>query len=123
MSARTAVKEEGHMSAPAAVLLVIGALISAGIGSCTFVSHSRNGAFEAVQIGDSERRILDLFGVQPSVREKPSALFSRYASAPCEAPCVERLWFENRLSLDIEAWSVELDKDGRVIKKSHWVSP
>jgi hypothetical protein len=115
--------DERRMRVAVAVLLAIGMLIAAGIGSCTLVSHSRNRAFESVQIGDSESRIIDLFGVQPSVREKPGALFARYASAPCEAPCAERLWFENRLSLDTEAWSVELDTDRRVIKKSHWVSP
>lgn len=50
-------------------------------------------------------------------------LFARYASQPCGGDCAERLWFENRLSLDTEAWSVELDKSGRVIKKSRWISP
>jgi hypothetical protein len=102
---------------------MVGVLIAAGIGSCALPSHYRNRAFESVRIGDSENRFLDLFGVHPSVREKPNALFVRYASAACEAPCAERLWFENTLSLDIEAWSLELDEDRRVIKKSHWVSP
>jgi hypothetical protein len=37
--------------------------------------------------------------------------------------CVERLWFENRLGLDIEAWSIELDRGSRVVHKAHWVSP
>jgi hypothetical protein len=31
-------------------------------------------------------------------------------------PCKERLWFENRLTLGIKAWSVELDQDDRVIE-------
>ena len=105
------------------VLLIIGAAIAASVASCAFVSHTRNSAFEAVQVGVSERSVLDLFGSQPSVREKPGVLFARYASEPCAGPCVERIWFENRLSLDTEAWSIELDQDRHVVKKSRWVSP
>lgn len=118
-----AARSEVRIGMTAIVLLIVGLLIAVGIGSCTYVSHVRNRAFESVQVGDAESKVIDLFGVQPSVREKPGALFARYATAPCTEPCAERLWFENRLSLDIEAWSVELDRDRRVIKKSRWVSP
>ena len=104
-------------------LLTAGVLIVARIGSCAFVSHNRSNAFESVQPGASELVVVNLFGVQPSVREKAGVLFPRYASVPCVVPCAERLWFENRLSLDTEAWSVELDKGGLVIKKSRWNSP
>ena len=105
------------------VVLIIGAAIAASIGFCTFVSHARNSPFEALQVGASERSVIDLFGAQPSVREKPGVLFARYASEPCAAPCVERIWFENKLSLDTEAWFIELDQDQHVVKKSRWVSP
>lgn len=105
------------------VLLVIGAAVASSIGMCSFKSHSRNSAFDAVQVGDTEATVIARFATQPSVRESPGALFARYASQPCGGVCAERLWFENRLSLDTEAWSVELDKNGRVIKKSRWVSP
>ena len=104
-------------------LLVIGAASVAGIGACSVKSHRRNSAFDAVQVGDTEANVIARFGTQPSFRERPGALFSRYASQPCGGECSERLWFENRLSLDTEAWSVELDKTRRVIKKSRWVSP
>ncbi|WP_141758613.1 hypothetical protein [Duganella sp. HH105] len=98
-----------------AVLLVVGA--------CSFTSHSRNSAFAAVQVGDTEAAVIARFGTQPSVRERPGILFARYASQPCGGQCAERLWFENRLSLDTEAWSVELDKNGRTINKLRWISP
>jgi len=93
------------------------------IGGCSLISGSRNKAFEAVQIGDTEVSVIARFGTPPSVREKPGALFARYASQPCMGACVERLWFENRLGLDIEAWSIELDRGSRVVHKAHWVSP
>lgn len=107
----------------ALLLLIVSSVIAASIGSCAFVSHTRNAAFESVQLGTSESDVLTLFGSKPSVREKPGVLFARYASEPCSASCVERIWFENRLSLDTEAWSIELDQDKRAIKKSHWMSP
>jgi hypothetical protein len=79
-------------------------------------------AFNSVKIGDTEDFVISLFG-NPSVREGPMKLFARYASSNCQLPCVERLWFENRLALDIEAWSISLGRDGRIAEKYHWVSP
>lgn len=104
-------------------LLVLAGAVAGSIGACSYKSHVRNSAFDAVQVDDTEASVIARFGTQPSVREKPDALFSRYASQPCGGACAERLWFENRLSFDTEAWSVELDKNSRVIKKSRWVSP
>jgi hypothetical protein len=105
-----------------AVVSII-AILVAYIGGCTLISSSRNKAFEAVQIGDTEANVVARFGASPSVREKPGTLFARYVSQPCMGSCVERLWFENRLTFDAEAWSVELDQSARVVHKSHWVSP
>lgn len=104
-------------------LLVIGTVIAASIGACSLKSHSRNSAFDAIQAGDTEATVVARFGTQPSVRERSDTLFARYATQPCDGQCAERLWFENRLSLDTEAWSVELDTNRRVFKKSRWVSP
>lgn len=104
-------------------LLVVAAAVVGSVGACSYKSHARNSAFDAVQIGDTEASVINRFGTQPSVRERPDVSFSRYASQPCGGDCAERLWFENRLSIDTEAWSVELDKRSRVIKKSRWVSP
>ena len=105
------------------LLLTTGAAIVAVTGACSFTSYSRNSAFDAVRVGDAESEVIARFGKQPSVRESPDVLFARYASRPCGGECVERLWFENRLSLDTEAWSVELDMNSRVVRKSKWVSP
>ncbi|MEQ1591683.1 MAG: hypothetical protein ABL892_04755 [Thiobacillaceae bacterium] len=92
------------------------------VGACSHISNNRSKAFEAVKIGDTEETVINQFG-SPSVREMPNVLFSRYATEPCINPCEMRLWFENRLTLDTEAWSVELDTNQRVIRKHHWVSP
>lgn len=91
------------------------------ITSCMLVSEWRARAFDAIKVDDKRNIVINRFGMSSYV-ERPGVLFTRYASNQCQNPCVERLWFENRLSLGIEAWSVELNQDGRVIKKSHWVS-
>lgn len=105
------------------VMLTIGVVIAVYIGVCAFVSHTRNKAFNLVQVGDTASAVIALFGTEPSMREKQGILFARYATKPCSSPCVERLWFENRLSLVGEAWSIEIDQSGRVIDTSRWVSP
>ena len=92
------------------------------VGICFFIATKREKAFDKVQVGNTESLVIDLLG-EPSVREQQGVLFNRYATAPCLMPCVERLWFENRLALDVEAWSVELDQSRRVVNKYHWVSP
>lgn len=90
--------------------------------SCTISSKKHADAFEKVSIGDTRELVASLFGT-PSHVEQPDERFVRYTSYGCQKPCVERLWFENRFLPSIEAWSVELDKDNRVIDKAYWVLP
>lgn len=93
------------------------------LSTCSYISHHRSTGFELVRTGDTEDLVIDKLG-NPSVRERSGAKpFLRYASYGCVAPCAERLWFENRLSLDAEAWSVDLDANRRVIDKAKWISP
>lgn len=90
--------------------------------ACFYIKMQRQAAYDSVKIGDTGDFVIALFG-KSSVSENSEKPFYRYASKNCSLPCVERLWFENRLALDIEAWSVSLGKDGRVVEKYHWVSP
>lgn len=92
------------------------------VAACSYVSASKSNAYESVNIGDSEEDVVRILG-NPSVRETSDAPFTRYSSKPCQGECRQRLWFENRLSLNIEAWSIELDSSNRVIHKAHWHSP
>lgn len=106
-----------------AAAMLTSAVVVVYWGGCAFISNARDNAFDLVQVGDTESSVIGLFGVAPSARERPETLFTRYATQPCRSPCVERLWFENRLSFDTEAWSVEMDQSGRVLKKTRWASP
>jgi hypothetical protein len=90
--------------------------------TCIYERAKRQEAFNSVSIGDSIDSVVMRFG-DPSVRESPDKLFARYASTKCQPPCAERLWFENRLAFDLEAWSVSIGGDGTVVEKYHWVSP
>ena len=102
---------------------LIAIVVTSYVGGCSFISRARSDAFDRVQVGDLESVAIAVFGVKPTVRETASVPFARYASKPCSSPCIERLWFENRLSLDTEAWSIEIDANGRVVKKTRWTSP
>ncbi len=105
------------------VILGLLALPLGAIAACTLNAYRADKAFDEVAIGDSEARVIERFGSRPSVRERSGSHFTRYADQACQGVCTERLWFENRLSLDTQAWSVELDADHRVIRKTRWTSP
>ena len=92
-------------------------------GGWFFISYCGNNAFNIIEIGQTELDIISTFKKEPSMRERSDSLFSRYADRPCSSPCVERIWFENKFSLDTQAWSFELDKNRRVINKARWLSP
>lgn len=96
--------------------------ISLCMTKCAIVSYENKKSFSSIKVGDSRDAVINLFGKASHI-DRPGFLFSRYASEQCKDPCAERLWFENRLSLDTEAWSVELDSNGVVIKKTYWQSP
>jgi hypothetical protein len=93
------------------------------VSTCSYVSHRKASAFDTINVGDAEGEVVRVLG-PPSVREKAGGTpFSRYSSKACIAPCTERLWFENRLGIDTEAWSINLDVNRRVIDKARWISP
>lgn len=106
-----------------AILLALPVLLVLSISACTLTSHVRNEAFDKVEVGQTRAEVLRMFGSDPSFAEQAGVGFPRYAAQPCHDRCVERIWFENRLSMDMEAWSFELDGNGRVIDKTRWTSP
>ena len=90
------------------------------VAACCVFSNSRKAAFYQVQTGDTRQAVLARFGT-PSHVERPGGVVGRYSRGPCTHPCAERLWFENRLSSDLEAWSIDLDQNGRVVDKLYLV--
>jgi len=83
---------------------------------------SLNRGFDKTNIGDSQSQVIAYLGI-PASKTGTGEPFPRVTGAGCELPCVVRFWYENRLFLDFEAWSVDLDLNSHVVDKYHWVSP
>jgi hypothetical protein len=111
------------MKRPVAIVAaILAATAGVAVGVSGYVVSGYERAFERTSNGDSLADVLSRFG-EPSVRENPNIPFLRYATSPCRDTCAERLWWEHPILRDIEAWSVEFDAAGRVVRKTHWVSP
>jgi hypothetical protein len=100
-----------------------------GLAVVTFVIGAReirarhyDAAFSQVAVGDPDTLVVARMGA-PALRENAGQPYLRYATSGCSNPCVVRLWWEMPIMPGIEGWSVELGKDHKVVRTSHWVSP
>lgn len=91
-------------------------------GSCSVITHQREHGFEQVKAGDTEEQVIAAMG-EPTDRETARKRFAKYGAPECQGPCVQRLWYPNKLSLAGEAWAVELDGSGHVVHTAHITSP
>lgn len=110
----------GHFNKLLLLLLILSPVLY--LSTCTYISKDRARAFDSIRIGDTKELVLKLFG-EPSVYEKKGEPYLRYSSIACSAPCAQRLWYENFMALGIEAWSVDVGLDNKVVHKAHWISP
>jgi hypothetical protein len=85
-------------------------------------THLNEKAIAHIQEGDTEQQVIAAMG-EPADRETATNRLAKYGAPECRAPCVQRLWYTNKLSLAGEAWSVELDAAGHVVRTAHFVSP
>ncbi len=92
------------------------------VGSCAFISATKSDAFDLIKIGDLESDVIRVLGT-PSVKETVDEPFTTYISRPCTDDCNYRIWYENHLSLDMEAWFVEFSSEQRVVRKAKLHSP
>ncbi|HEY0198137.1 MAG TPA: hypothetical protein VGC19_06285 [Rhodanobacter sp.] len=93
------------------------------VTSCSVISGQKAKAFERVRLGDTEQQVIGTLGA-PADREPSSGpRLIKYGVAACIAPCAQRLWYPNSISVAGEAWSVELDASGHVVRKAHLTSP
>jgi hypothetical protein len=93
------------------------------ISSCTVISHVHDHDFVHVKVGDMEPQVMATMG-SPSDEERAGGRrVPRYGAPNCTSPCVRRLWYLNRLSLVGEAWMIELDGQGRVVRTAYIESP
>lgn len=101
---------------------LLGSLVIAWAAHGWHRDSTRAAGFEQVAVRDTEAAVIARLG-PPDRAESAHAPFLRYAASPCAAPCSRRLWWEHAFLPGIEAWSVELDDAGRVLRTTHWVSP
>lgn len=93
------------------------------IGSCSVISRQREHGLAQVKKGESEQQVIQAMG-QPADRETAGGhRVAKYGAPECKAPCAQRLWYPNPISLAGEAWSVDLDVSGHVVATDHIVSP
>lgn len=97
-------------------------LFVAYVAGCSAISAWHSHALASVPVGASRAEVLRALG-QPDVVEHAGAPLARYASSGCGDRCVQRWWYENRLGLDTEAGSVELDASDHVLAPSRLTSP
>lgn len=105
--------------------IIVGAIVLVPllyIGACSAISHRRDRGFAQVKEGDTEQQVIAAMG-EPTDRETASNRLAQYGAPECRAPCAQRMWYPNKLSLVGEAWSVELDAGGHVVHTAHIVSP
>jgi hypothetical protein len=104
------------------LILASMALAVVFVASCSVQANRRTRELEQIAAGDTVASVVARLG-QPSERVPAGQPFLRYTDLGCIAPCVVRLWWEWPLFRGIEAWSVDLDSDQRVLTTYHWVSP
>ena len=92
------------------------------IGGCSIKTARLQRQFDLISVGDARDRVVKAFGAA-DVEETGEEPFLRYSSNKCMDACNVRLWYANRMTLDIEAWSFDIDRNGQVVHKYHWVSP
>jgi len=110
----------GKRTAIAAILL---ALFVAWLALGFYRNHVRATGFEQVAVGNTRALVVARLGAPDHVGPGWSKAVA-YENSPCAGACRERLWWENALlPRGFEAWSVDLDRSGRVIHTEHWVSP
>lgn len=113
--------QEGNLSMKTLIWGLAGLFVTY-VAGCSAISAWHFHALASVPVGAGKTEVLQALG-RPDVVEQVDTPFVRYASIGCGGRCVQRWWYENRLGLDTEAWSVELDAYDRVVATSRWTSP
>lgn len=93
------------------------------ITSCSVISQVHDRDFARVKEGDQRARVIAIMGEPSDTEAVGGRRVPQYGVQECKAPCAERLWYLNRLSLVGEAWAIELDGRGRVVRTAFIESP
>ena len=89
--------------------------VSAFVVSSRIRSKRLSAAFAKVEVGDTNKTVVQLFGNPPDEVSNcyyPSSIDER------NKKCVETYWYFSFL----ERWEIDFDRDGKVVDKGHNVS-
>jgi hypothetical protein len=106
-----------------AVVALVGMLPVLYISSCTVIAQVHDHDFAHVKVGDTEPHVIAAMGSPSDEERAGSRRVPQYGAPECASPCVRRLWYLNRLSLVGEAWEIDLDGQGRVVRAASIASP
>lgn len=113
------------MSGRIAIFAISGLLIVLVlyVASCSVVSSRKAQAFARIHVGDTQQEVIKVMG-DPADRETAGGVhLTKYGVPACTAPCAQRLWYPNKLSLTGDAWLVDLGVSGQVVHTAHITSP
>jgi hypothetical protein len=93
------------------------------IASCSVISQVHDHDFDRVKERDQKAQVIAIIGDPSDTEIAGGRRVPQYGAQECRAPCAERLWYLNRLSLVGEAWAIELDGRGKVVRTIFVESP
>jgi hypothetical protein len=107
--------------------LVVAAVLvgAAWFGLALWRGHAYTQAFAAVTRGDSEARILQLFGHPHRVTGGPEnvAWGSEDSIHRNRGDCVRVFWYSPPINIDGGAWTIGFDGSSNVVSKYNYRSP
>jgi len=82
-------------------------------------------AYAAVARGDSEARVLKLFGSPHRVSGRPESIAwgTEDSIAVNAGDCLREFWYAPPISIDGEAWTIGFDSHSNVVSKYNYHSP
>jgi hypothetical protein len=108
-------------------LVIVGVAFGVGWFAYAFWrGHSYERAYAAVLRGDSEARVLQLFGRPPrriSGQPKNVAWDTDGSVHANGGECVREFWYVPPIAVAGEAWTIGFDEHSNVVSKYHYVSP
>ena len=118
-------KRSAKMRVGKIIALLVTASVVAWVGWAFRKEAQLSGAFAAVEKGDSEARVLELFGRPKSVTGVPEniAWGTEDSIRKNSGECTRVFWYRRPINFDGGAWVVGFDKEGKVVSKYRYASP
>jgi hypothetical protein len=101
------------LTALVAVILFICLALVVAVPACPYLTGRTQKIFDTIQVGDTKESVISKMGTPSRVHPRDT----------CKGACVDRLWYDYALCLGLDEWSVDFDKNNRVVEKAHEISP